>query len=130
MRFERLTPMIWTNDLKATVDFYVYTLGFETDEYREDWHWAHLHRDETAIMIVSRTVDKFYDGQPKYTGSFYFYVDAVDELWNELKEKTKIFYDIANFPHRMREFGILDNNGYILQFGRELLEGEEVTECD
>jgi uncharacterized glyoxalase superfamily protein PhnB len=130
MRFERLTPMIWTNELKGTVDFYSQVLGFEIDEYREDWNWAHLHRDQAAIMIVRRQVDDYYDGQPKYTGSFYHYVDEIDELWNEVKEKARIAYPIANLPHYMREFAVLDNNGYLLQFGRDLKEGEQITECD
>ncbi len=30
----------------------------------------------------------------------------------------------------MGEFTILDNNGYIIQFGRELKEEETVDECE
>jgi uncharacterized glyoxalase superfamily protein PhnB len=130
MKFGRLTPMIWTNDLKTAVDFYSQVLGFTIDEYREDWNWNHLHRDNISLMIVRRDTDHYYDGAPKFTGSFYFYVDEVDPLWAELKGKASIVYGIQNFPHQMREFAIPDNNGYILQFGRDLREGEIVDECD
>jgi uncharacterized glyoxalase superfamily protein PhnB len=130
MKFQRLTPMLWTNDLKKTADFYSQVLGFTIDEYREEWNWSHLHRDDIAFMIVHRHIDELYDGTPKYTGSFYLYIDEVDALWDELKDKANILYGIQNFPHQMREFAILDNNGYILQFGRDLKKGEIVDECE
>lgn len=55
-----------------------------------------------------------------FTGSFYFNTDDVDELWVELKDKARVCYDIENFEYGMREFGIYDNNGYLLQFGQPI----------
>ena len=51
----------------------------------------------------------------------------VDELWEQLKDTVEIFYPIDNFEHNMREFAIKDNNGYVLQFGRELKDGEKIS---
>lgn len=130
MRIERLTPIIWTTELEATVAFYQQTLGFVVDELRPEWNWAHLHRDEVQLMIAARSADEYFDGLPKFTGSFYFTVSDVDAWWEKLKDKVEVFYPIENFAHHMREFGIRDNNGYILQFGRELLPGEQVTAED
>ena len=130
MKFDRLTPMLCTNELKNTVDFYRDILGFEIDEYREDWNWCHIHRNGVNLMFTVPLGDTSYRGTPLFTGSFYIYTEEVDTLWDELKNKTKVCYEIANFPHRMREFGIYDNNGYLLQFGRELREGETITDCD
>ena len=55
-----------------------------------------------------------------FTGSFYFVVDNVDELWNQVKDDCEVVYEIETFEWDMREFAIYDNNGYILQFGQEI----------
>ena len=39
----------------------------------------------------------------------------------ELKDKARISYEIDNFPYGMREFAVYDNNGYLLQFGQEII---------
>ncbi len=124
MKFERLTPMLWTNDIKGSITFYQNLLGFELDEFNEEWGWCHMHKEEVRIMFAVPNEHIPYPGSPVFTGSFYLYVEEVDELWDELKNKATIRYSIANFSHHMREFSILDNNGYMLQFGRDLKEGE------
>ncbi|MES2330261.1 MAG: VOC family protein [Bacteroidota bacterium] len=130
MHLERLTPMLLTNELKATVAFYQEILGFEVDEYNEQWGWCHLHKDGVNIMFTTPNGQGPYNGTPSFTGSFYIYAEQIDALWDDLKTKATVSYEIANFSHNMREFAILDNNGYMLQFGRELKEGETITECD
>ncbi|SJZ49263.1 VOC family protein [Sediminibacterium ginsengisoli] len=128
MRLDALTPLLWTNDLEGTIDFYSGLLGFTLDEYNADWGWCHLRRDQVNLMFARPNEHSPYDGQPLCTGSFYIYTADVDEAWTMLKDKARIGYAIGNFRHCMREFAILDNNGYMLQFGRELKEGESVDE--
>ncbi len=128
MKFDRLTPMLWTNELKQTIAFYKDLLGFELDEYNEEWGWCHMHKDEVNLMFSKPNEHTKYNGYPLFTGSFYLYTEEIDALWEVLKTKATISYPIDNFSHNMREFAILDNNGYLLQFGRELKEGETITE--
>lgn len=128
MKFDRLTPMLWTNELTQTIAFYKDLLGFELDEYSEEWGWCHMHKDQVNIMFAKPNEHMNFSGQPFFTGSFYLYTEDIDTVWETLKNKTTISYPIGNFPHNMREFAILDNNGYMLQFGRELKEGETITE--
>ncbi len=116
--------MLWTNDLKGSIAFYQMVLGFELTELNEDWGWCHMHKDAVNIMFSLPNEHTVYEGEPKFTGSFYLYTDEVDELWEQLRSTTKIAYEINNFEHGMREFAIYDINGYMLQFGRELKEGE------
>lgn len=87
----------------------------------DDWQWASLKKDDVQIMFPEA------DGYEKcngisFTGSFYFSVDDVDQLWEELKAKAKICYEIDAFEWGMREFAVYDNNGYILQFGQPIDE--------
>jgi hypothetical protein len=130
MHFQYLTPMLWTNDLKATISFYRDKLDFVLDEYNEEWGWCHMHKDEVKLMFARPDGFPGYDGTLKFTGSFYFYVSEADTLWEKLKTTVTISYGIGNFPHRMREFAILDNNGYLLQFGRSLREDEAIDDCE
>jgi uncharacterized glyoxalase superfamily protein PhnB len=53
------------------------------------------------------------------TGSLYFKSEAVDEIWQCLKDKAQVEYPLENFEYGMREFAIRDCNGYLLQFGQE-----------
>jgi len=123
MHFSRLTPMLWTSDIKATIDFYKNTLDFELDNYSEDWGWCHLHKDDVEIMFALPNEHMPFE-KPVCTGSFYIYTNDVDELWQKLKTTSLIFYPIEDFEYGMREFAIRDNNGYVLQFGKELQAGK------
>ena len=57
-----------------------------------------------------------------FSGSFYYNTDDVDGWWEKLKDKAEVAYGIENFEYGMREFAILDNNGYMLQFGQAIEE--------
>jgi len=52
--------------------------------------------------------------------AFILMLQDVDALWTTLKDHTNIYYGIETFEYGMREFAIKDNNGYILQFGKQL----------
>ena len=119
MRFTDLRPMLWTEKLEETIDFYVNTLGFICGEKNTEWRWASLYKDDIAIMLAGPNAHSKFDG-PKFTGSFYINTDNVDALWEQLKAKVKICYSIDTFEWQMREFAIYDNNGYIIQFGQDL----------
>ena len=115
-KFQAICPMIWTKEIKETIDFYINILGFTCDEYNQDWAWASPHNDEAEIMVALPNKHASFE-KSIFTGSFCFNVDKVDELWDDLKGKCKICCEIENFDWNRREFAIYDNNGYVLQFG-------------
>lgn len=119
MKINSLRPMMWTEHLHETVDFYVNILDFTCGELNEDWGWATLWKDDIAIMLAKPNEHTKYD-KIGFTGSFYFNVDEVDALWNELKDRAKVCYELETFEWGMREFAIYDNNGYLLQFGQNV----------
>lgn len=94
-------------------------MKFNLDEKSSEWGWASLSLGEVALML---SIPNRHENFQKigFSGSFYFNIEDVDILWNRLKDKTKICYEIENFPWEMREFAIYDNNGYILQFGENI----------
>ncbi|KFF12560.1 glyoxalase [Chryseobacterium soli] len=120
-KFTFLRPILWTENLEETIEFYTKALGFTLLGKNDDWHWASLKKDDVQIMLsLPNEHEKFH--KIGFSGSFYFNVDKVDELWEELRTKTKVCYEIETFEWEMREFAIYDNNGYILQFGQPVEE--------
>lgn len=118
MRLKDLRPVLWTEDLSSTIDFYMEVLGFECSDRNDDWGWASLQKDDVALMIAKPNEHTPYE-KIGFTGSFYFNTDNVDALWEKLKDKAKVCYGIEDFFYGMREFAVYDNNGYLLQFGQE-----------
>ncbi|MBL1220446.1 VOC family protein [Chryseobacterium sp. L7] len=116
MTFTALRPILWTDHLDDTIGFYTQILGFTLMGRNDEWQWASIRKDDVQIMLSQNDYEK--PNGIGFTGSFYFNIDDVDELWEDLKTKAKICYEIETFEWEMREFAIYDNNGYILQFGQ------------
>ncbi len=121
MKFQPIVPMIWTKELNETVDFYCDILGFTCGKYSEDWGWAAIHKDDCEIMIAKPNENTPFE-RPYFSGTFYIKTDDVDVLWNQIKDKVKIAYEIEDFDWDMREFAIYDNNSYMIQFGQDLVK--------
>ncbi|WP_396145796.1 VOC family protein [Flavobacterium sp.] len=121
MKFQPIVPMIWTKELHKTVDFYCDILGFACGKYSEDWGWAAVHKDDCEIMIAKPNEHTTFE-RPYFSGTFYIKTDDVDALWNQIKDKVKIAYEIEDFDWDMREFAIYDNNSYMIQFGQDLVK--------
>lgn len=116
IQFTTLRPVLWTENLDETIGFYSRVLGFTLMGRNDEWQWASLRKDEIYIML-SQPNQHETNTSIGFSGSFYFNVNKVDDLWEDLKTKAKICYEIETFEWGMREFAIYDNNGYILQFG-------------
>ncbi|MGQ0540781.1 MAG: VOC family protein [Blastocatellia bacterium] len=52
MRITELKPMMWTEDLRGSVDFYTDVLGFTCGAFNEDWGRATLSIDDISIMLT------------------------------------------------------------------------------
>lgn len=115
--FERLTPMLRTQDLTATIDFYVHLLGFQCRARSDDW--ATLARDGVELMVATPNQHLPF-AAPAFSGSLYFHVADVAALWLSLKSRAEVCYPLEDFDYGMREFAIFDNNGYLLQFGTSI----------
>ncbi len=117
MKFNALMPVLWTKNLEESIGFYTHVLGFSLVDANIESHWAFVERDEVRIMLT--LPNEHQKPNPiGFSGSFYFNIDDVDGLWEDLNTITKICYKIKTFEWGMREFAIYDNNGYILQFGQ------------
>src|SRR5690554_1200836 len=106
MKIKGLTPMLATEDLAQTIEFYERFLGFECrGRFPEEKPvWASLWNGEVEIMFSLPNEHADFK-KPVLTGSIYVTVEGVDELWEKLKNEVEIVYEIENFEYGMREFG-------------------------
>lgn len=119
IRFRSLVPMLRTPDLSGSIAFYVDTLGFALHARSDADGWASLRRDDVELMLATPDAHAAH-GAPALTGSLYFRLDdaaSVDALWTSLQSRVRACYPPETFGYGMREFGIHDGNGYLLQFG-------------
>ena len=104
-----------TEDIARSVKFYVEQLGFTCTLQLEGF--ARVQLGTADIMLALPDVHRPWEG-PAFAGSIYLDVDNVDELWELLKTRVRIAYPIETMEYGLREFGVLDDNGYGLNFAQ------------
>jgi uncharacterized glyoxalase superfamily protein PhnB len=124
MKIKGILPMLETENLRQTIEFYTENLGFECRGAYPDAEnpcWASLWNGDFEIAFSLPNAHKEFQ-KPLLTGSIYLYVENVEEFWQRLKDKVEIVYPPEDFDYGMREFGIRDCNGYVLNLGQNILE--------
>lgn len=125
---QALSPILWTKNIEETKTLYETVLGFKASSNFPNF--ISLCRDDVQIMFVvpedepedckdpDNSVAFF--PKPVLTGSLYMFTDNVDELWENVKSKAVVKSSIADREYLMRDFSIIDNNGYELVFGKDI----------
>jgi catechol 2,3-dioxygenase-like lactoylglutathione lyase family enzyme len=123
-----VTPFFIVDDLPATLDFYGSRLGFAVIHHggddRSDF-WAFVGRDQ--IMLMFKAIAPGIHPQPNHTRhpwarwDAYILTSDPDALYQEFVAKdAPIHSELADTNDGLRAFEIIDNNGYVLCFGRPL----------
>lgn len=128
MKLHYLSPILWTNNLDETISFYESVLGFTAKSNFPNF--VSLTRGPVEIMFVvpqdepedckdpDDTAEFF--PRPMLTGSLFIVMENVDRFWESVKDKATVKSSLANREYLMRDFSILDNNGYELVFGQDI----------
>ena len=127
-KLKYLSPILWTKDLEQTILFYETVLGFK--KQTQFPNFASMTRDNVEIMFVlpideqedckdPNNKEEFFP-KPNLTGSIYITTEKVDALWEFVKDKAIVKSSICDREYLMRDFSILDNNGYELVFGEDI----------
>ncbi len=124
-----VTPFFIVDDLAATLEFYQAKLGFSVlhkgggDGNVDNDFWAMVGRDQVMLMFKAITPD--VHPQPNHSRhewarwDAYINVSDPDALYTEfLAKDVPIHRELANTNDGLRAFEIVDNNGYVLCFGR------------
>lgn len=118
-------PTLTTPSMEETINFYVSVLNFSCKTINRDFTSASISNEDVNMQLMHRQAKFPFDGpgpfdEPVFTGEIYIQLDAIDELWEKVKDKAEVCFPIQDFDYGMREFGIYDNNGYLLQFGQRI----------
>lgn len=117
-RFWKVSPHIPVEDVEKTVNWYKNNLGFS-----DEWYYGNpvtdggCRRDELRLLFgkVNGTFER-----PKEL-SLIFFVSAVDEIHDEVVGKgIEIALPIATYDYGIREFTIIDLNGYPIRFAESV----------
>ena len=125
---KKLSPILWTKNLNETILFYENVLGFKATSNFPNF--VYLSRGDVGIMFVlpedepddckdPENREEFFP-KPILTGSIYIYLDNVDELWETVNQKAIVKSTLEDREYFMRDFSILDNNGYEIVFGQDI----------
>jgi uncharacterized glyoxalase superfamily protein PhnB len=113
VRFQALVPMLHTDNMRRTREWYESALGFRCVAAEGD-EWCRLVRDDVAIMFMRNE----HLGTPHATATQYIYVDDVMAFWDSVKHQCSAEWGPEKMPYGMIEFALKDPNGYLLSFGQ------------
>jgi len=125
-----ITPFFIVDDLDAAIRFYESQLGFEVrykggGDGEIEYYWAFVGRDRVMIMLkaIAPDVHPLPNGSRHEWARWdaYVNVDDPDSLYAEFVDRNVRFNaELSDTSDRLRAFEIIDNNGYVICFGRPL----------
>ena len=126
--FTKLTPNLLVANVERSLAFYVNTLGFTramTVPEESPFVFAGVASGTIEIFLndAATAIKEYpaFGGRPiGATATLFIEVEGVDALHDRLQSDVTIVMPIMTQFYGMREFAILDNNGYCLQFGQPL----------
>lgn len=131
-----LSATLASRDVKAAIDFYVGSLGFElgtTFPSAENPEYADVSKDGMVLMFIPAADAGIGPDEKLGTGvSLYMQIDGViDEYYDEIKKRgVKIAVDIKDEPYGIRDFTVEDADGYKLIFNQVSQSAETCGGCD
>ncbi len=126
MSYQKLTPtLIVDGDLEPTIRYYHEILGFELDAAAPEQpphSWIRMRAGAVEIMFQTRQSfmeerqwQDIFGGLPiGATTVFYLEVKGIHELYERVKDRVDLVFELDTHPYGMWEFTLRDPNGYIL----------------
>ncbi len=118
--FSHFATVLQVRDISTSIQFYRDKLGFEvTFEWNNPVDYAVLKRGTVSIHLAH---DSTIVGKIRPYTSIYVFVYDVDAVYNEfVDKKVSIHNPIGDRAYGMRDFDITDPDGFMISFGRELI---------
>ena len=130
-QFKKLTPNLLVANVERSLAFYVETLGFARGMTVPDaspFVFAAVTSGEVEIFLndAATAVKEYpaFAGKPLgATGTMYIELEGVDALHERIKSSATITMPLVTQFYGMREFGILDPDGYVITFAERVPQG-------
>ena len=115
-QFIGIGPVLPVPDVQATVDYYCQQLGFVLDFVMgEPADHGSVTRGKVGIQFTLCAEPKVGRSYPGY---FYLFVEDIDVLAAEYRDRGIAFSQaLQTRDHGMREFEVVDLNGFRLRYG-------------
>jgi len=123
-----IVPFFIVENLQSSLDFYQSKLGFEIehkgggDGVSEDF-WAMVRRD--GVMVMLKAITPEIHPQPNHSRhewaawDAYIHTSDPDSLYEEyVSRSVPMHKHLKDTTDGLRAFEVIDNNGYVLCFGR------------
>jgi catechol 2,3-dioxygenase-like lactoylglutathione lyase family enzyme len=119
VRFIAVAPEFTVRDVVRAAEYYRDFLGFEIEGFLQDPPvFALISRDEVELHLRSGGNRTPEDGERRGDPDAYVWVEDVDVLAAELKERgTRLLEEPVERVYGMREIRVRDLDGFILVFG-------------
>lgn len=125
MKFNSLIPELSVSDINKSKEFYL-KLGFKIKYERIEDKFIFLELEGNQIMIQEEN-DTWNVGDMEYPFgrgiNISMSVNDVEKMYNDLKDKVKMFRNLEVHPYRVndkvyedKEFLVQDPDGYLLRF--------------
>lgn len=116
-QFIGVGPVIPVPDVEATVSYYCHQLGFTRDYVMGDPpDHGSVTRGQVGIQFALPPAPF---NAPDYPGWFYLFTENISALAKEYEDRGLLFSQpLGTRDHGMREFEIIDLNGFRLRFGQ------------
>ena len=121
-----ISPLLAVRDVKKTIDFYTNSLGFKLGMTFPDAanpEYADLTKDGMTLMFIPAQDLGIGEAEKRGVGvNLYMQIDGdIDEYYQELKQRgAPIATDIKDEPYGIRDFSVVDPDGYELTFNQAL----------
>ena len=114
MSLASVVPMLPVQNLVASIAFYR-QLGFEVENFRDDWAWASITLGTHRIML-DRSIG--VGVHASCNAVVYLYAHDLDQFWQRASQAGLKLPEIAETFYGMREFRVLDPSGNQIWVGQ------------
>jgi uncharacterized glyoxalase superfamily protein PhnB len=119
LRVNGIMPVLRVADMQKALDWYTDRLGFELC-----WRKPGDGGGENSMLRAGAATMMLSTGQhlgdkPGLTGTLYFNVDDVAELYESVKNDVDLVWPLETMDYGSAEFGVRDCDGYVLAFAQQ-----------
>jgi uncharacterized glyoxalase superfamily protein PhnB len=124
MTHRRAVPVISTDDVRATLDYYVRVLGFQQHFiYGDPPVYAGVERDDVELYITRDAPLAALMRSARMHPELFLWVDDVDALYaDHIANGATIVEPISDRPWDARQYVIADPNGYHIKVAQPVDE--------
>jgi len=120
-KFECCIPILTVNNLEQSRDFYINTLGFNLSfEWGNPITYLGLDRGNVSIHLIGEEISRQKPG----TGKISIITNEVDNYFEFCRQNgADIVVEPTDQEYGLRDFGLNDLDGNIINFGCDIHKG-------